>query len=144
MPGPAQVDFYLLANPDLDARRLACRLALMAWERGHRITVLTESANAAAELDELMWNTPRGRFLPHALEGSETAGLSPVRIMERDRLIEADVLINLCRAPVPDPGQCNRLLEIVPHREADRKASRDKYRHYMKLGLKPATHEISR
>ena len=144
MPGPAQVDFYLLATPELDAGRLACRLALMAWERGHRTTVLTESEEAADRLDELMWAAPRGRFLPHARDGDEHAGRAPVRITVPGRLNEADVVINLCQAPVPEPGRCNRLLEIVPHREADREASREKYRYYRKQGLEPATHEISR
>jgi DNA polymerase-3 subunit chi len=143
MPESTQVDFYLLARPGLDAGRLACRLALMAWERGHRTTVLTESEAAASELDELMWNAPDGRFLPHARDGSETAGQAPVRITAEQRLNEADVLINLCRAPVPDPACCNRLLEIVPHRKADREASREKYRYYRSQGLEPATHEIS-
>ena len=144
MSDTAQVDFYLLKTPELDARLLACRLALMAWERGHRITVLTESTAAATELDELMWKSPQGRFLPHEPDSSEKAGMAPILITGADRFNEADVLINLCRTPVPDPGRCNRLLEIVPHRKADREASRDKYRYYREQGLNPATHEISR
>jgi DNA polymerase-3 subunit chi len=144
MPDDAQVDFYLLNTPQLEAGLLACRLALMAWERGHRVTVLTDSREAASELDELMWKSPRGRFLPHARDDSESADVAPVLITGPDRLNEADVLINLCRLPVPEPEKYKRLLEIVPHRKADRDASRDKYRYYREQGLSPATHEISR
>ena len=144
MSETAQVDFYLLKTPELDARLLACRLALMAWERGHRITVLTESPTDAAELDDLMWKSPQGRFLPHSTDDSEKSGMAPVLITGAEHLNEADVLINLCRSPVEDPGRFNRLLEIVPHRKADREASRDKFRYYREQGLNPATHEISR
>ena len=36
-------------------------------------TTSSESEAAAAELDELMWEAPRGRFLPHATQDSENA-----------------------------------------------------------------------
>ncbi len=47
MTDSCQVDFYVLDEGALSAEQLACRLALMAWEQGHRITVLTESTDLA-------------------------------------------------------------------------------------------------
>jgi DNA polymerase IIIc chi subunit len=41
MSRSCQVDFYVLARPDQSAQHLACKLALMAWEQGHRVMVLT-------------------------------------------------------------------------------------------------------
>jgi DNA polymerase-3 subunit chi len=144
MPEPPQVDFYQLGDASLDARELACRLALMAWERGHRILILTESDAAAAELDELMWTSPGGRFLPHGRAGAETGTRAPVQIGGGPGLQDADVVINLCARPVTATDQFRRLLEIVPHQQSDRIASREKYRYYKEQGLTPAYHEISR
>ena len=65
MTQACQVDFYVLARPGQSAERLACRLAMMAWEQGHHIAVLTADEEGAEALDEIMWDYPPGRFLPH-------------------------------------------------------------------------------
>lgn len=137
----AQVDFYLLGSPALDASRLACKLALMAWERGHRVDVVA-GADQAEALDRLMWDFPAGRFLPHARAGADDAAEAPVRIHERAPG-SGDVIINLTPEPLSGPPDCARLLEIVPHDPADREASRKKFRAYRGLGLEPATHDIN-
>lgn len=137
-----QVDFYLLASPDGDAHHLACRLALMGLERGHAIDILAEDEAGVQALDELMWRYPEGRFVPHEREGGPTERQAPVRI-RRAAPERADILINLTRQPLERPQCCERLLEIVPHQPEDREASREKFRAYRALGLKPATHEIT-
>ncbi len=142
MAGSCQIDFYLLGSPTLEAPRLACKLALMAWERGHTIAVVTDSDSAAA-LDELMWDYPEGRFLPH--ECGTAAGDSPAPIIILDSVpqTDADVVINLTAQPLPEPQLFNRLLEIVPHRPAERQASREKFKAYRALGFEPSAHEIN-
>lgn len=161
MTESCQVDFYLLAKPGLDARRMACRLALMAWERGHQTIVLTESDTSATEIDALMWESPADRFLPHELDsdaGPENAtGSAPVLISRMSRLEdnslnanldadlnEWDVVINLCAQPVQKPARFKRLLEIVPHQHDARQASREKFRYYRDQGISPRTHEIDK
>ena len=149
MSDPCQVDFYLLSTPGLDARRMACRLALMSWERGNRTTVVTDSLAAARKLDDLMWESPADRFLPHEVDDENSAGSAPVMItpVERlsdDGLVASDVVINLCVKPLPELTRIKRLLEIVPGEKEAREASRDKFRHYRGLGISPATHEIKK
>lgn len=144
MTNSSQIDFYLLKSRQLDAQRLACRLALMAWERGHTITILTASDEQASHLNELMWESPAERFVPHEMRTEESTNHAPINIQPADALIKADVLINLCDSPVSDPNKCKRLLEIVPMSDAGLKASRSKYRHYRGLGITPETHEINR
>ena len=39
MDHACQVDFYVLARPTQSAGELACRLAMRAWEQGHRVLV---------------------------------------------------------------------------------------------------------
>ena len=149
MTEPCQVDFYLLSTPGLDARRMACRLALMSWERGHRTTVVTDTDAAAGKIDALMWESPRDRFLPHELADPDGTGCAPVVITPIDRLNDespatSDVVINLCSQPIPRPAQFARLLEIVPQEKEAREACRDKFRYYRSQGISPATHEINK
>lgn len=142
-----QVDFYVLAESAPPAEQLACRLSLMAWEQGHRVSVLIPDENAARSLDELMWDYPPARFLPHerGTPGLAAAGRgAPVRIVaSADQLgADRDVVVNLGGEAVPDPGRFHRLLEIVPAEPHLREASRDKFRYYRKLGLQPTKHDI--
>ena len=144
MSGACQVDFYVLANPGQSAERLACRLAMMAWEQGHYVAVLTTDRKDAESLDEIMWDYPPGRFLPHALGTANPE--TPVTIELNASAIpaERDVLINLSDNPVPEPGRFKRLLEIVPGAEQKRLASRLKFREYRNLGLQPESHTIGK
>ena len=139
-----QVDFYLLKSPGLDARHLACRLSLMAWERGHRVTVVTEDDQQASALNELMWESPAGRFLPHDVADPGTDQPAPVTITTLQGLNDAEVVINLCAGPLPEPARFSRLLEIVPQAGPGLEASRDKFRYYRGQGLEPAAHDISK
>lgn len=143
MADSCQVDFYVMQEETLSTELLACRLALMAWQQGHRISVIAENDAAIDRLDELMWEHPQGRFLPHA---RKSRGLAPVLLgnLEQLEADDADVVINLTSQPVPEPQRFQRLLELVPASEEQRRASRDKFREYRRLGLKPESHPISR
>jgi DNA polymerase-3 subunit chi len=138
-----QVDFYLMGAPALDPQRLACKLATMAWERGHEVSIVTAGDAAAAQLDGLLWEYPAGRFVPHARTNAGDAPQAPVTILTGPPRDAADVVINLTPSPLPEPGACRRLLEIVPFDKGERAASRHKYRAYRRLGLNPSTHEIN-
>lgn len=137
-----QVDFYLLGSPSLSAGHLACRLALMAWERGHSICIVTGDEKSAKALDELLWAYPEGRFLPHELS-EPGASPSPVTISASLPADASDVVINLTDKALEGDLNFQRLLEIVPHREPERKASRQKFRTYRSLGLDPCKHDIN-
>jgi len=143
-PDPCQVDFYLLGPAAPEASKLACRLALMAWERKQRVFVIATSESSLKQLDELMWEFPQGRFLPHAEAGEIDAAKAAVNIGTLASLKPTDVVINLCNDVVPEPQRFSRVLEIVPHADEERNASRVKYKHYRNLGLKPLTHEINK
>lgn len=141
---PCQVDFYLLGETSPGADKLACRLALMALERNQKVFIVAPSEASAGQLDELMWQYPEGRFVPHARSGAEDADRAPVNIGTLTALKPAEVVINLCPEAVPRPETFNRVLEIVPAADDEKEASRTKYRNYLNLGLKPRTHEINK
>jgi len=139
-----QVDFYLLGEASPGAAKLACRLALMALERKQKIFIITSSDAKGKQLDELMWQYPEGRFLPHATIEDRDSAKAPVKIGTLSGLNPADVVINLCPEAVPQPERFSRVLEIVPYADDEKTASRVKFRNYRNLGLKPQTHEINK
>mgnify|MGYP001822432968 CR=1 FL=1 len=144
MTAGCQVDFYVLGSAEQSPQQLACRLAMMAWEKGHRIAVMVEDQDQAHTLDELMWEYPAGRFLPHALaSGTSTA---PVRIGTTLEGMpdEVDVVINLTSREISKPEQFRRLLEIVPASDAERTASRNKFRAYRNQNLNPVSHPMGK
>lgn len=139
-----QVDFYLLGETAASPTKLACRLALMAWERKQGVFISTDTQADGEQLDQLMWQYPEGRFLPHALSGDAGENPAPIRIGQPTGLKPVDVVINLCPGAVPDPVRFRRVLEIVPFADEERQASRMKYKTYRKFGITPRIHEISK
>lgn len=139
-----QVDFYVLQDAGQSADRLACRLALMAWEQGYTAMVLAAGEEDAERLDALLWESPPARFLPHGRAGRE--GPEPVTVGTPGDLRPGcgDVIINLSPEPVPEPARFRRLLELVPADDAERQRSREKFRTYRELGLEPASHNVGR
>ena len=139
-----QIDFYVLEDESLSAELLACRLALMAWEQGNRIMVLTESREQTEQVDALMWEHPPGRFLPHAQRREKSS--APVLIGTLNELADesGEVVINLTNSALPRPERFHRLLEPVPADPVRRSASRDKFRAYRTHGLQPSSHAIKR
>ena len=142
--GTCQVDFYLLGQSSPDASNLACRLALMAWERKQQIFIITSSETSARQLGELMWQYPEGRFLPHCQADDQDSTKAPVNIGTISSLNPTDVVINLCPEAVPQPERFSRVLEIVPYADDEKEASRVKYKTYRSLGITPRTHEINK
>jgi DNA polymerase-3 subunit chi len=142
MNDACQVDFYVVLPEGQSAAQVACRLALKAWEQGHHVLVLAGDESEAQSLDSLMWEYPPGRFLPHSTNAPDTG--TPVSIGTQGTALPAgrDVLINLSDQPVPETGGLRRLLEIVPHEEERRPASRRKYTVYRDRGLETTTHHL--
>ncbi len=137
-----QVDFYVLQDPAKSVQQLACQLALMAWEQGMRSLLLMPDAQQVEQMDELMWSIPQGRFLPHQLSPQDD--VAPVTIGTAADLdaTQAAVIINLDRQAISRPERFRRLLELVPADDADRQASRLKFRAYKELGLDPVSHTM--
>ena len=139
-----QVDFYLLGDKSPSAEHLACRLALMAWERNQTVYVCVSSDAAIESLDKLMWQYPQGRFLPHTAAKHADSGKAPISIGTFSSLKSTEVVINLCLEPIQQSEKFSRILEIVPANDNEREASRVKYRNYRNLGLNPRTHEMNK
>jgi DNA polymerase-3 subunit chi len=142
--GECEVDFYLLGDKSHSAEHLACRLAMMAWERNQKVYICVASDTAIESLDQLMWQYPEGRFLPHTPANHSDASKAPIKVGTLSSLEPTEVVINLCLEAIQQPAQFSRILEIVPYDDNEREACRVKYRNYRNLGLNPQTHEMNK
>ena len=137
-----QVDFYVMQDESRSVQQLVCQLAMMAWQQGMQSMVLLPDDKQLQQLDELMWSLPPDRFLPH--QPVAQPGDAPVVLglpADLDHC-QAQVIINLDTQAIARPERFRRLLELVPASDADRQASRLKFRAYKALGLDPVSHTM--
>jgi len=137
-----RIDFYILDDQARDASlRFACRLGLKAWLAGNAVHLHVDDAEAATELDELMWDYPRHRFLPHeVIQPGQTSHNSPIHIGFSSPQLTEGLLINLS-AEVPGFfGRFDRVAEIVVG--DSRETGRTRYSHYRDRGYPLHHHEL--
>lgn len=142
MSEEARVDFYVLsAVDDSAAARFACRLAEKAWRLGNSVHLRTESAAAAAALDDLLWTYRQGSFVPHEIARPGQQAGSPVTIGPGEEPA-ADVLINLASTAPERPEAFGRVAEIVAGSDDGKVRARDRFTAYRERGMEPNTHRI--
>ena len=122
--------------------RFACVLALRALRSGVSVHVHTDDRKGATALDELMWDYPKRRFLPHALiDDSNSAQTAPIQISWREPLLEQGLLINLCESVPSFFGRFDRVAEIIV--EETRESGRERYKHYRHRGYPIHDHQLT-
>lgn len=131
----SQVTFYLMSEQD-DAQasaveRLACTLAAESWGAGH-IYLLCDDEAQALRLDELLWQLPPERFVPHQLQGE--SGMAPVEIGYQPPKRRYARLINLATATPLFAGHFAQVVDFVPTDETQKQQARDRYKHYRQAG----------
>ncbi len=136
-----RVDFYLLSDEDRAAlARFACRIALKAMHQGQLVHIHTEDADAASHLDELLWDYPEQRFLPHQVLTGNDRAQAPVTIGHLAPADRHGLLINTIDAVPPFFASFDRVAEIVVG--ATRESGRGRYKHYRDRGYPLHHHEL--
>lgn len=138
-----RVDFYILQDVDLGAaHRFACRLVAKAIGGGVPVHLHVDDAAAAADLDDLLWNYPEQRFLPHAVQGETAAGpLAAPVVVGWELPAEPDgVLVNLASEVPTFFGRFDRVAEIVV--DEVRARGRDRYKFYRDRGYPLFDHHL--
>lgn len=136
-----RIDFYILEDEGLDAAlRFACRLSLKAYQGGHAVHIRASDPEQADNLDELMWDYPRQRFIPHRLNGRDSAA-APIHIGVEEPDVSEGLLINLGLDVPTYFGRFDRVAEIIVG--ATRAEGRDRYSHYRKRGYPLHHHELN-
>jgi DNA polymerase-3 subunit chi len=149
--GVPRVDFYISDASGDDARlRLICRLVDEAYAAGGHTLVLGDDPRELAALDELLWTSPDGSFIPHELAADgvaagprEAAPAVPVLLASQPQDgFPRELLINL-GADVPAAAAgFERVIEVPGADPASRQRARDRFRAYRRLGAEPATHPV--
>lgn len=123
-----RVDFYEMSGRFTDPLFVAGVLVGRAWPQAATVALVARRAELEA-LDELLWKTPEGRFLPHGIAQPE----APIRLLE-EAPDSAEVLINLDpSAPLPG-GRFERVLEIVPPDESLKQPLRERWKAWKTRG----------
>lgn len=136
-----RIDFYVLTDVDIAALyRFSCRLSAKAIGAGQGVVLHAPDETVAREVDELLWEYPEDRFIPHGLAGTAGSAGAPVVLTfepptEYDRL-----LVNLTPGVPEFFGRFDRVAEVVV--EQTRKAGRERYRFYRDRGFPLHHHEI--
>ncbi|MEQ8857729.1 MAG: DNA polymerase III subunit chi [Pseudomonadales bacterium] len=137
-----RVDFYILEDVDFNAAcRFACRLVVKAMGGGNRVHLHVTDEPAAADLDDMLWNYPEHRFVPHIRQDRiEAPGRDPVVVGWQDPAQPEGVLVNLSDHIPTFFGRFDRVAEIVV--DANREAGRDRYKFYRDRGYPLFDHHL--
>ena len=123
---------------------MACRVADKAFRNGHRVYVLVNDGQQAAELDQLMWTFSQGSFTPHeTFSGSIENEQTPILIGTGEAPDSwHDILITLTEDVPPFFSRFERVIEIVGNDESQKKNARDRFRFYRDRGYALQSHPV--
>ncbi|MGL5039379.1 MAG: DNA polymerase III subunit chi [Aeromonas sp.] len=131
----SHVTFYLMSDADdpqaSAVERLACQLSAESWGAGH-IYLLCNDEAQALRLDELLWQLPAERFVPHQLQGE--SGMAPVEIGYQPPKRRYARLINLANTTPLFAGHFAQVVDFVPTDEIQKQQARERYKHYRQAG----------
>lgn len=136
-----RVDFYQLPDKDLQASlRFACRLCLKALGSNMPVHIRVDDQAQAVAIDELMWEYPKHRLVPHAIiDGqaeSQTQEIArskhPVHIGWQEPCHDTGLLINLGNNVPNFFGRFDRVAEIIV--DESKTLRREHYKFYRQRG----------
>ena len=139
-----KANFYLLKHDSEQARlTLACRLAEQQARQGQRICILTDSIEAAQEVDQLLWAYAPESFLPHALADDAAAAQVPVVISHgTEAPAGTTCILNLgSEAPLNQPT-LSAIAEFVLNDDESKARSRARWNLYKQLGYELQHHQL--
>lgn len=140
----AKANFYLLKQDTEQARRtLACRLAEQQVKQGQRICILTDSADAAQEVDQLLWSYSPESFLPHALANDAAAARVAVVIRPgTEAPAGTTCILNLGSEAPRNQPTLNAIAEFVLNDAESKARSRVRWNLYKQLGYELQHHQL--
>lgn len=126
------VTFYLLSTDDeVSRQRFACKLASDYCYSQLRAHILVPNQKYLEELEEMLWEHPAGRFVPHVVLAGRSDSCLVTLNTESQFEGTGDVLINTTSS-VPDmASKFHKTCEIVLTTERPR--AREHYRQYRSL-----------
>lgn len=111
-----------------------CRVAAECYSQRLRTAIVCKDKQQAEQIDELLWQLPTERFVPHNLDGEGPNGGAPVEIFWSLEKALRPVLINVAAIVVPFPHKYQRIYEFVLSDEHAKQAARMRYKTYQQAG----------
>ncbi len=129
-----------------DKLAYTCRLLRKATASGARVTVLAEAPDMQ-QLDTDLWALSPTDFVAHCTQGTDDAVMQRSAVALVHQLDAApahrEVLVNLgIQVPAGFP-EFARVIEVVSLDDADRRAARQRWKHYVDLGYAITRHDLA-
>ena len=139
-----KANFYLLKQDTEQARRLlACRLAEQQTKQGQRVCILTDSPDAAHEVDQLLWSFTPESFVPHALADDAQAANVPLVIAHGNTAPAGTTcILNLGNDPPLSQPTLTAIAEFVTNDDEAKARSRARWALYKQLGYELQHHQL--
>ncbi|NVK58275.1 MAG: DNA polymerase III subunit chi [Alteromonadaceae bacterium] len=138
------VSFYALAEESVTPEGLAsvsavcakaCELTAELYAQKKKSVVLCVDQAQAEAVDELLWQLPAARFVPHNLTGEGPPGGAPVEIVwQQSALPRKQCLINLSGQMIENPNQYQQVIDFVPVEETAKQQARQRYKQFQQAG----------
>ncbi|AXR07604.1 DNA polymerase III subunit chi [Salinimonas sediminis] len=130
-----QATFYQLQDSQDAGPVRACEIIASAYAAKQRCAVLCLSKSQAEALDDLLWQLPANRFVPHNMAGEGPSAGTPVEICwDPAQLSRRQLLVNLSES-LPDAfGQFQHIVDFVPAADEAKKAARIRYKQFQQAG----------
>lgn len=108
-----------------------------------KVLVYVPQADAAAQLDRLLWTQVATGFVPHALADSSLAAESPIVITDRlDAIPHDKILLNLGDELPSGFSRFEELVELVSGDDAVRLPARERFKFYRERGYALESREV--
>jgi DNA polymerase-3 subunit chi len=105
-----------------------------------KITVLCASQEQAEAFDELVWQFPADKFIPHNLYGEGPDMGTPVEIIWQSayqsmtKLRNTAVVINLSQQYIENITNIKHVIDFVPVPDEEKVKARERYKRYKQAG----------
>lgn len=125
-----QVVFYQLADDNQLAEQV-CDIAAKAFSQKQKLLVYCASQKEAEQVDELLWQFPADRFIPHNLYGEGPAAGTPLEICwSAEQLSRRALVVNMSAEVIQAHSQYQKIIDFVPQAEEAKQAARLRYKQY--------------
>jgi DNA polymerase-3 subunit chi len=142
------VTFYALTDSSKSAGEIEIASELvMAAEllpgfvsKRKKVTVLCNTQAEAESFDDLIWQFPADKFIPHNLYGEGPDMGTPVEILwhaaftSMKKLRNTGVDINWSQSYLQYNGHLQHIIDFVPVNETDKVQARERYKQYKQAG----------
>jgi DNA polymerase-3 subunit chi len=144
----AIVTFYALSESSANSgeKEISSELAQAATlladcvSKRKKVSVLTDTQAQAESFDELIWQFPADKFIPHNLYGEGPDMGTPVEIiwhsvfLSMAKLRNTAVVINLSQEYIENIKNLQHIIDFVPPDEDLKAHARERYKRYKQAG----------